>query len=117
MALSAGSHRRKHPNLDVEGCFACKISGVQLAKGDTSPEVADVRRRDAALDKDRAAYKRLRHDGVQPPSVDGSADLEKRAVDQVEIDFKLPIPKGELNRVKDIVAESNMGKSTGEYAW
>lgn len=30
-------------------------------------------------DKDMAAYKRLRQDGVQPPAINGSAKLEARA--------------------------------------
>lgn len=32
-----------------------------------------------AKDKDMAAYKRLRQDGVQPPGINGSAKLEARA--------------------------------------
>lgn len=110
------AHRATH-EFFVEGCYGCKISSVVLGKGDTSDEVSDVKRRDAQLDKDRAAYKRLRHDGIQPHSVDGSANLEQRAVEQIDVDFKIEIPKGERERVKDIVAESNMGKSTGDFAW
>ena len=34
---------------------------------------------------DMAAYKRLRQDGVQPPSIDGSAKLESRAEEKHEV--------------------------------
>jgi uncharacterized membrane protein len=37
------------------------------------------------LDKDRAAYKRLRRDGMQPPRIDGCAHLEKEAVTTLEV--------------------------------
>lgn len=38
---------------------------------------------------DGAAYKRLRHEGHQPPSVDGSADLERDARSPFEIETGL----------------------------
>lgn len=41
---------------------------------------------DTALDKDRAAYRRLRKNGLQPPHLTGSAELETRAETQMEID-------------------------------
>lgn len=116
-AFHPGDHRAKHPNLDDPDCFACKIRSVSLGLGDLSPEVNDVSRREKQLTKDRDAYKRLRNDGIQPHSVDGSARVEQQAVEQIDIDFKIPIPKAERERVKDIVAETSMGKSTGEYAW
>ena len=90
---------------------------LTIGKGDLSPETADVKKRDNQLVKDRDAYKRLRQDGVQPPSVDGSAALESRVVDQVEIDFKIPIPKADLPRVKDIVSEIKMGEADKVRSW
>lgn len=36
-------------------------------------------------DKDMAAYKRLRQDGVQPPAINGSANLEARAESSLEV--------------------------------
>lgn len=41
--------------------------------------------KDKVLSADLDAYKRLRHSGLQPPSVDGAAELEKRAVTKEEI--------------------------------
>lgn len=40
---------------------------------------------DRKLAKDLAAYKRLRMEGMQPPRVDGSAQLEKEAITPLEI--------------------------------
>lgn len=42
-------------------------------------------KRDRELSKDMEAYKRLRKEGLQPRSVDGSARLEAEAVSPVEI--------------------------------
>lgn len=36
--------------------------------------------------KDHAAYRRLRRQGLQPKVLDGCAELENRAVDQFEIE-------------------------------
>lgn len=40
---------------------------------------------EAAKQRDMAAYKRLRGEGHQPPSINGSADLERRAGTKHEI--------------------------------
>lgn len=40
------------------------------------PEVADIQRREKALERDAPAYRRLRKDGLQPDHVDGSHKLE-----------------------------------------
>lgn len=40
----------------------------------------------AKMEKDMPAYKRLRDDGLQPPSVRGAADLEARAEDKADIE-------------------------------
>lgn len=42
--------------------------------------------REKTLDRDLAAYRRLRHSGLQPPRIDGSAQLESRGVDRMEIE-------------------------------
>jgi hypothetical protein len=45
-------------------------------------ETADTERR---WDKDMPAYKRLRDDNLQPRHIDGSAELEARATDSIEV--------------------------------
>lgn len=90
-------HRRTHPNLDQPGCFGCKVSSVRIAPSATpsrSPRsgrgpqehLSSILAREKRWDTDMPAYKRLVDDGVQPPRIDGSADLEARCTirDQVE---------------------------------
>lgn len=103
-----GDHRAKHPLLDDQTCYACHLRSISLGKGDLSPEVADINRRERNLGKDREAYRRLRRDGLQPPQVRGSDALEARAMDQVEMDFKISIPKKDLAQVKEIQAQVAM---------
>jgi hypothetical protein len=49
------------------------------------PAAADRRRRDYALGADLVAYKALRRQGFQPPRIDGSYDLTRRATSEAEI--------------------------------
>ena len=104
-----GIHAEKH-EFYTDGCWMCKLSTVTSAPSATpsrngGAEAADINRREAALHEDRAAYKRLRNDGVQPAQVDGSAQVERVASDQVEIDYGHVIPPKDLARVKEIQAE------------
>lgn len=74
-------HRETHPGLDVDGCFACRISHVRMS-GSAMPtrhNVAQLNSKERALDKDLDAYKRIRQTGGQPTKIDGSAKLEKIA--------------------------------------
>jgi len=74
-------HRETHPNLDVEGCFACRISHVRMS-GTAMPtrqNVSAMNAKEKVLDKDLDAYKRIRKSGGQPDTIDGSARLEKTA--------------------------------------
>jgi hypothetical protein len=50
------------------------ISGMGMPS--RRPDIADIHRREKALEKDAPAYKRLRRDGLQPDHVDGSHALE-----------------------------------------
>ena len=74
-------HRETHPNLDVEGCFACRISHFRIAGAATPTRhnVGEMNRKERQLDKDLDAYKRIRKTGGQPTKIDGSAKLEKIA--------------------------------------
>jgi hypothetical protein len=77
-------HQETHPNLDVDGCFGCKIAGLSVAASATPTRrdgrrAATINRKDKVLEKDLDAYKRLRQEGLQPKSIDGSAEVEKRA--------------------------------------
>lgn len=88
--LTAMLHRRTHPK-PVEGCFGCKVLGVNLsmeaapsrAAGARVKEVADRERR---WDRDMGAYKRMRRDGVQPKRIDGAAEVERRAEERWQVE-------------------------------
>src|SRR5882762_8540547 len=48
-------------------------------------EVGRGHQRDVALEYDRAAYKMLRRQGLQPPKLEGSYDLARRATSEAEV--------------------------------
>lgn len=55
-------HRQDHPE-DVEGCFGCKIIGLQINTGDASSQkVMSNKKWDGELD----AYRAARAQGIQP---------------------------------------------------
>jgi hypothetical protein len=75
-------HQETHPNLDVEGCFGCRVAGVRMGTNTTTTrgaKVAEVNTTERNWNKDMPAYKRLRANGLQPKRIDGAANVEKRA--------------------------------------
>ena len=75
-------HRETHPDLNVEGCFGCRVAGVRMGTNTTTSRgarVAEVNTTERNWNKDMPAYKRLRADGLQPKKIDGAANVEKRA--------------------------------------
>jgi hypothetical protein len=55
-------HRLDHPE-DVEGCFGCKVLGLQMSPGDASSQKSMTNKKwDGELD----AYRQARADGIQP---------------------------------------------------
>lgn len=65
-------------------------------------KVIDAAERKLAADRD--AYKRLRHEGLQPQRVDGSAEVEQRVSSQFELDLGRYVPKEERSRVEEGMA-------------
>lgn len=55
--------------------------------------VIDIARRERALDKDAAAYRRLRKEGLQPEHVDGCDRIEATARTAAEVE-RVPTPTG-----------------------
>lgn len=89
-------HRETHPNLDVEGCFGCKVAGLSVAASATptrrgGARAATINQKDKVLEKDLDAYKRLRQEGLQPKAIDGSAQVEKRAEYKWQVETGLGI--------------------------
>jgi hypothetical protein len=71
-------HAETHPSLDVDGCFACRISHVRMSGSamPTRKNVQELNRKERVLDRDLDAYKRIRRSGGQPEQIDGSAKFE-----------------------------------------
>lgn len=89
-------HRETHPGLDVEGCFGCKIAGVRMGINESTTrgsEVAKINERARNWDKDMPAYKRLRQNGLQPKSIDGSAALEAKAETAAQVEGRVDVEK------------------------
>lgn len=87
-------HAERHPGLDVDGCFGCKVAGVAFGANSTTTrggEVASVNDRAKRWDKDMPAYKRLRQQGYQPRGIDGSAEVERKAKHDWQINTGLGI--------------------------
>lgn len=85
-------HRETHPNLDVEGCFACKISHVAISSDATPTRRSDnarINETERQWHKDMDAYKRLRKDGLQPKKIDGSAKVEACATEKYQVETGL----------------------------
>ena len=89
-------HMETHPNLDVEGCFGCRVAGVSFGANSTTTrgsQVAEINQRAKNWDKDMPAYKRLRANGVQPKGIDGAAALEAKASTVAEVESRVDVEK------------------------
>lgn len=100
---------RTHP-VYVAGCYACRISTVQL-----TPSAMPTRTTTAVCDYDfqkgfakefengdREAYRRLRQNGLQPPRIAGSAHLERHATTRFEVESGVVSP--EPRKLRDALA-------------
>lgn len=50
------------------------------------PVVVETTQREQRWERDMPAYKRLRDNGLQPKHIDGSGDMETRAIDSLEVE-------------------------------
>lgn len=86
-----------HERLDVPGCFACRVSHVQMAPSATpsrrgGAEAAHRNALETRWDKDMAAYKRLVREGHQPYGIDGIANVEREATTTTQIEHGIGSP-------------------------
>jgi hypothetical protein len=81
-----------HPEF-VEDCFGCKASTLQLATGAGNESFSA--KLDAKLELDRPAYKAMRKQGFQPPSVTGAHELMTRATTPAEIQMGRILPNAD----------------------
>lgn len=82
-------HRETHENLDVDGCFGCRVAGIRMGTNTTTSRgarVAEVNQTERNWNKDMPAYKRLRANGLQPKRIDGAAEVEKKAQESWQVE-------------------------------
>lgn len=87
-------HRETHPDLDVEGCFGCRVANIHTGTNSTTTrgnQVSATNRTERNWQVDMPAYKRLRREGLQPRSIDGAAKLEKRAEHKWQVETGIGI--------------------------
>lgn len=87
-------HSETHPNLDVEGCFGCRVSGIRMGMNSTTSRgsrVAEINKTERQWNVDLPAYKRLRREGLQPKRIDGAAEVEKKAEHKFQIETGIGI--------------------------
>jgi hypothetical protein len=85
-------HRKTHPNLDVDGCFGCRVSNVTFGAEcmpTRKPQEIGYIQKERQWDSDMDAYKRLKNDGVQPERIDGCAKIEARAEEKYQVEMGL----------------------------
>ena len=69
--------------------------------------VIAIDKKEGCWDKDMPAYKRLRKAGLQPKSIDGSANLEAKAVDRREIEWGHLLNKEQIKQAEEGIALVN----------
>lgn len=91
-------------------CFPIKLRSINFQSAQTT----DTNKADAQLRKDLDAYKRLRRNGVQPPHTDGSALLEAKCNEKVEVEratlMSRPIRQEIAARTADMPAPAALAK-------
>jgi hypothetical protein len=92
MTMTLSLHQQRTHPIFVPGCFGCKAGTLTMGPVDRSAAyqfAASITPQD-----DMDAYARLRRHGLQPPTINGSARLERHA------DHPYEIARGKLMRGK-----------------
>lgn len=82
-------HQKKHPNLDVEGCYGCKLASVRTsgtAMPTRRPMVQRYEATEKQWQKDIPAYRALRGNGLQPRGIDGAHELMMRSETREQVE-------------------------------
>ena len=64
--------------------------------------ITAIKKREESWEKDMPAYKALREQGLQPPRIDGSAELASKAETKFEINRGKPMPKKVRNAFEHV---------------
>lgn len=95
-------HRKRVHPTPVEGCFGCKLSTLQIGRRTHGQERQTEFQRQWAAEfhnGDREAYRRLRADGLQPPTIRGSAHLERHAETAFEVESGGVFPEADRKKM------------------
>lgn len=103
-----GDHHGQH-----DDCFACKLKTIQFGNVVAPPE----RLMEKRWDRDLAAYKRLRQQGLQPKTTRHAAQLEAQASTQREIEmgFLADYSSNEIRQVMPAIEEGM--QAAKEVGW
>jgi hypothetical protein len=97
IVVSIGTARRMR-ECDCGGIARLRIGvDVNIAPSALENKGAAVRAidtKEGRWDRDMPAYKRMRHAGMQPASVDGAAALEGQVGDQFDVHYKPLMDRG-----------------------
>lgn len=98
--------------MSCERCWKCRagtgcirsVSFAPTAMPNRHPEAVRLVATDKRWDQDMGAYRRLRHNGIQPKRIDDCAELETRATDQFEVEMAKIVPKAHKRAVQEGLA-------------
>lgn len=77
--------------------------------GATRGAAVEVERTERRWDRDMAAYKAMRRDGLQPAGIDGAADLQARASTEFEVSSGRLLPGRVAKRVEQMLDGASDG--------
>src|SRR3954468_1382529 len=109
--------KERKPESFREGtpdCFRCRALSISVSPSSMPTRVGAglwaAKKEERHLDVDGEAYKRLRRDGFQPKSINGSAHLEANATTRFEIEsgqvFKPGEVKAALGQFEDVMGHA-----------
>ena len=81
------------------------VSVAPSATPSRHPQAVEVNEREARWHKDMPAYKRLVDSGVQPPRIDGCADIEARAETKLEVERATVLTDRQRRQVESLRSE------------
>ena len=79
-----------------ERIASVRIAGMPGGTRAGQARVDQINATEDGWDRDMPAYKRLRREGLQPRSIDGSRELEAKANDRLEVENGLLMSKPEI---------------------
>ncbi len=83
-------HQQVHPTF-VEGCWKCKVGSVAIGVAALPTRKPEANRQGdwwAQKQKDMGAYRTLRDEGLQPPSIEGSHQRMMTATESWQVEGK-----------------------------